>query len=108
MTAPTNSNWPRPFVIPRATTRMVRIAPSSIVSRLSWEKSLLSFTAWSMASRTPLTSSGWVRLRTKPSDGRAVGARSKIRNVSSDQNSSPVTTFQPKLPVWLSFCASAR
>src|SRR6476659_5900161 len=29
-------------------------------------------------------------------------------NVSSDQISSPVVTFQPKLPVWLSFCASAR
>src|SRR6478672_10836720 len=36
------------------------------------------------------------------------GANSKIRKVSSDQNISPLETRQPKLPVWLSLCASSR
>src|SRR6266404_6100612 len=36
------------------------------------------------------------------------GANSKIRKVSSDQKISPLETRQPKLPVWLSLCASAR
>ena len=32
----------------------------------------------------------------------------KIRKVSSDHISSPVATFQPKLPVWLNRWASAK
>src|SRR6266446_4322013 len=32
----------------------------------------------------------------------------KIRKVSADQMISPVDGFHPKLPVWLSRCASAR
>jgi len=35
-------------------------------------------------------------------------ANSKIRNVSSDQKYSSREAFHPKLPVWLSFSASAR
>ena len=61
---------------------------------------LLSFAARSSASRTALRSSGCVRFRIVSSDGGKVGSRSKILNVSSDQNSSPLATFQPKLPVW--------
>src|SRR5437867_9492572 len=40
--------------------------------------------------------------------GAIVGSYSKIRKVSSDQMISPVETFQPKLPVWLSFWASVK
>ena len=40
--------------------------------------------------------------------GVCVEGYSKIRKVSSDQVISPVSTFQSKLPVRLSFCASAR
>ena len=36
------------------------------------------------------------------------GSYPKIRNVASDQIYLTVDVFQPKLPVWLSFCASAR
>ena len=37
-----------------------------------------------------------------------VGSYWKIRKVSSDQRSSPVDGLQPKLPVWLRRCPSAR
>src|SRR4029077_20400589 len=36
------------------------------------------------------------------------GSNPKIRKISSDQTISPVWTVHPKLPVWLSLCASAR
>src|SRR6202049_1428503 len=36
------------------------------------------------------------------------GSNSKIRKVSADQKYSSEETFHPKLPVWLSLCASAR
>src|ERR1700674_1532307 len=36
------------------------------------------------------------------------GSNSKVRKVSSDQKCSSEETFHPKLPVWLSLCASAR
>src|SRR5712672_3902975 len=36
------------------------------------------------------------------------GANSKIRKVSSDQKISPLETRQPKFPLWLMLCASAR
>ena len=37
-----------------------------------------------------------------------VSCRSKILKLSSDQKSSWLLTFQPKLPVWLNFCASLK
>src|SRR5437879_7326184 len=53
-------------------------------------------------------SCGCTRSRIIGNDTFEEGANSKIRNVSSDQKCSSVETFQPKLPVWLSLCASAR
>src|SRR6266478_9937239 len=49
-------------------------------------------------------------MRTKifGNDTVADGSNSKIRKVSSDQKCSSLETFHPKLPVWLSLCASAR
>ena len=61
-----------------------------------------------MARRTSSRSSGWVRSITRSTVDFVVGSNSNIRYVSSDQKISPVRTFQPKLPVWLNRCASAR
>ena len=44
--------------------------------------------------------------RTMVADGAL--SYSKILNVSSDQKILPLETFQPRLPVWLNLCASAK
>jgi hypothetical protein len=61
-----------------------------------------------MTSLTSARSSEWTRCTTESIVGLTARSYSKIRKVSSDQTISPVSGLHPKLPVWLSLCASAR
>src|SRR5262249_43400290 len=62
----------------------------------------------SITRSTKARSSGCTRLSTMSIVTLVVGSYPKIWKVSSDQKISSLVRFQPKLPVWLNLCASAR